>query len=62
MCSFTQIYYQIVFGTKYRKPTINEVHTTERKAFLTNTKGFFWKMVLCLMRNIYCNVQPLWGW
>ena len=26
MSSFKQIYYQIVFGTKYRKPTITEEH------------------------------------
>ncbi|KAA9349319.1 IS200/IS605 family transposase [Larkinella humicola] len=27
--SYRQILYQIVFGTKYRKPTINEIHCTE---------------------------------
>lgn len=26
MSSYRQIYYQIVFGTKYRRPTINEAH------------------------------------
>ena len=29
MSSFKQIYYQIVFGTKYRKPTINEKYCEE---------------------------------
>ena len=29
MSSFKQIYYQIVFGTKYRKPTIDEAHCTD---------------------------------
>jgi REP element-mobilizing transposase RayT len=29
MSSFKQIYYQIVFGTKYRKPTIAEAHCEE---------------------------------
>ena len=29
MGSFRQIYYQIVFGTKYRKPTINLEHEEE---------------------------------
>lgn len=29
MSSFKQIYYQIVFGTKYRKPTINEAYCEE---------------------------------
>ena len=29
MSSFKQIYYQIVFGTKYRKPTIAEEHCEE---------------------------------
>jgi putative transposase len=27
--SYRQILYQIVFGTKYRRPTINETHCTE---------------------------------
>ena len=29
MSSFKQIYYQIIFGTKYRKTTITESHSTE---------------------------------
>ena len=29
MSSFKQIYYQIIFGTKYRKPTIAEEHCEE---------------------------------
>ena len=29
MSSFKQIYYQIIFGTKYRKPVISESHSTE---------------------------------
>jgi putative transposase len=29
MSSFKQIYYQIVFGTKYRKPTIDEAHCAD---------------------------------
>ena len=29
MSSFKQIYYQIVFGTKHRQPTINEAHCKE---------------------------------
>ena len=27
--SYRQILYQIIFGTKYRRPTINETHCTE---------------------------------
>ncbi len=29
MSRYTQIFYQIVFGTKHRKPTINPAHDTE---------------------------------
>lgn len=29
MSSYRQIYYQIVFGTKYRRPTIAEAHCEE---------------------------------
>ena len=29
MSSFKQVFYQIIFGTKYRQPVINEAHSTE---------------------------------
>lgn len=42
MSSFKQVYYQIVFGTKYRKPTIEEVHCEKLYKYIwgiINDKG-----------------------
>ncbi len=35
MSSYKQIYYQIVFGTKYRKPTISETHCEELYKYIS---------------------------
>ena len=35
--SFKQIYYQIIFGTKHRKPVIAEEHSTELYRYFTAT-------------------------
>lgn len=35
MGRYCQIFYQIVFGTKYRKPTINETHCNELYKYIS---------------------------
>ena len=63
MSSYRQIYYQIVFGTKYRKPTINPMHDTALYAYI---HGIITKQKCKLYRingiedhiHIFCSLHP----
>jgi len=63
MSSYRQIYYQIVFGTKYRKPTINPWHDKELYAYI---HGIITKQKCKLYRingiedhiHIFCSLHP----
>ena len=50
MSSFKQIYYQIVFGTKYRKPTIAEEHCEE-----------LYKYIWGILQNNNCKLYRING-
>ena len=48
--SYRQIYYQIVFGTKYRKPTISPEHCDE-----------LYKYIAGIIRNLNCKPYQING-
>jgi putative transposase len=50
MSRYKQIYYQIVFGTKYRKPTIAEAHCQE-----------LYKYIWGVIQNKNCKVMQING-
>ena len=50
MSTYKQIYYQIVFGTKYRQPTINEAHCEE-----------LYKYVWGIVKNNRCKLYRING-
>ncbi len=50
MSTYRQIYYQIVFGTKYRQPTINEAHDIE-----------LYKYIYGIIKNKKCKLYRING-
>lgn len=50
MGNYRQIYYQIVFSTKYRKPSINEKHETE-----------LYKYIWGILKNKKCKLYRING-
>ena len=50
MATYHQLYYQIIFGTKYRKPTISQTHETE-----------LYKYIFGIITNKKCKLYRLNG-